>query len=329
MTEPGRTGGEPATGPAATGSRLDMDVVDLHVHTYPRPEIGRQAMQGRSWSPYAGTVPELRDAMARAGIATAVMVNLTPIPEMREAALARLAADLAPAARAEAAATLGAELRARLARRNRWTLEVAAAEPALIPFVGLDPSVMSPGMLRDELEACAAAGARGVKLHPIVQRLSPSASALWPVYELCDELGLPVLFHSGFLWRGEWNALGRPSAFADVVEAFPRLRVVLAHLGRGYVDEAVALAERFPQVLFDTAAVVTAADVPWRLEDGEAVSLIRRLGIERVCFGSDYPWFDPVADARRLAELSGLTTGERAAILGDNARRLLDASSEA
>jgi predicted TIM-barrel fold metal-dependent hydrolase len=99
---------------------------------------------------------------------------------------------------------------------------------------------------------------------------------------------------------------------------------VLAHLARGYFEDAVALGERFPQVVFDTCAVITAADVPWRLADGEAVALLRRLGVERVCFGSDYPWFDPAADAARVVGLPGLGEAERAAILGDNALRLLD-----
>lgn len=296
-----------------------MDIVDIHVHTYPRAEIGRQAMQGQGWSPYAGTVPELRDAMARGGITAAVMVNLTPIPEMRDAALARLPEP----ERADAEARLREDLRGRLVRRNRWTLDAAKADPTLLPFVGLDPSVMTPAELRDELEACVEAGARGVKLHPIVQRFAPGTSAFWPVYELCQELGLPILFHSGFLGRSEWNACARPRAFADVLEGFPDLRVVLAHLGRGHVDEAVELAARFPAVAFDTAAVVTAAEVPWRLEGPAAVAVLRRLGIERVCFGSDYPWFDPAADGTRVAELPGLTGAERAAILGENARRLL------
>jgi predicted TIM-barrel fold metal-dependent hydrolase len=300
-----------------------VDVVDIHTHTYPRPEIGRQAMAGEGWSPYAGTVTELKTVMAQGGIAAAVMANLTPVPEMRDAALARLPPSLSGAQRAEAEARLAEELRGRLVRRNRWTLETAAADPALLPFVGLDPSVMTPGELRDELEACVEAGARGVKLHPIVQRLPPATAALWPVYELCQELGLPVLFHSGFLGRSPWNAYARPSAFADVLEAFPELRVILAHLGRGHFDETVALAERFPQVAFDTCAVVTTATVAWRLADDEAVAILRRLGPARVCFGSDYPWFDPAGDAARIAGLSGLTAGERAAILGENARRLL------
>jgi predicted TIM-barrel fold metal-dependent hydrolase len=63
--------------------------------------------------------------------------------------------------------------------------------------------------------------------------------------------------------------------------------------------------------------------VPWRLQGADAVALLRRLGIARVCFGSDFPWFDPAADAARVAALPGLTDAERAAVLGENARRLL------
>ena len=81
-----------------------MQIVDLHTHTYPRPEIGRQALQGEGWSPYAGTVPELREAMTRGGIATAVMANLTPVADMHEAALTRLSPTLSAAERAEAEA---------------------------------------------------------------------------------------------------------------------------------------------------------------------------------------------------------------------------------
>lgn len=298
--------------------------IDLHVHTYPSPEIGRQAMQGQGRSPYSGTIPELLEAMAAGGIVSAVMVNLTPVPEMREAALARLPPGLSEAERLEAEARLRDELAGRLRRRNRWTLEVARGEPRLVPFIGLDPSVMSPAEMRDELEACADGGARGVKLHPIVQRLAPNHPALWPVYELAQGLGLPVLFHSGAFGRNPWNDLARPRAFADVLEAFPDLPVVLAHLGHGHFDEARALADRFPRILLDTCGTITSAAVPWRLADAEVVARLRALGIERVCFGSDYPWFDPAADAAHLARLPGLTAGEREAILEGNARRLLE-----
>jgi MinD-like ATPase involved in chromosome partitioning or flagellar assembly len=66
-------------------------------------------MEGRGHSGYAGTVPELLDAMARGGIAAAAMMNLTPVRDMREALLARLPAPLGPAQRAEEEARIAEE----------------------------------------------------------------------------------------------------------------------------------------------------------------------------------------------------------------------------
>ncbi len=58
-----------------------------------------------------------------------------------------------------------------------------------------------------------------------------------------------------------------------------------------------------------------------RVPLGEEVRLIRTLGVERVLFGSDFPWYDPERDIAFLSELP-LSEGERCAILGENAARL-------
>ena len=52
------------------------------------------------------------------------------------------------------------------------------------------------------------------------------------------------------------------------------------------------------------------------------MAAFRRIGTDRVMFGSDYPWFDPVADAERIRRLP-LTDTEKRAILHDNAVRTL------
>ena len=50
--------------------------------------------------------------------------------------------------------------------------------------------------------------------------------------------------------------------------------------------------------------------------------VLRRVGIDRVVFGSDYPVDDPLTAARAVTEL-GFTDEEQAAILHDNAAELL------
>jgi predicted TIM-barrel fold metal-dependent hydrolase len=51
--------------------------------------------------------------------------------------------------------------------------------------------------------------------------------------------------------------------------------------------------------------------------------VLRRVGVDRVVFGSDYPVDDPLTAIRAVAEL-GFTDKEQAAILHDNADALLN-----
>ncbi len=82
----------------------DRPIIDAHVHTYPSREIGRQAMMGSGRTDYGGTPDELLALMGRGGIEKAVMVNMTPIVDMFDAAAAKLPADLSASQRADAEA---------------------------------------------------------------------------------------------------------------------------------------------------------------------------------------------------------------------------------
>jgi predicted TIM-barrel fold metal-dependent hydrolase len=52
------------------------------------------------------------------------------------------------------------------------------------------------------------------------------------------------------------------------------------------------------------------------------VWVLRKVGVNRVVFGSDYPVDDPLTAVRAVTEL-GFTDAEQAAILHDNAAALL------
>jgi predicted TIM-barrel fold metal-dependent hydrolase len=97
---------------------------------------------------------------------------------------------------------------------------------------------------------------------------------------------------------------------------------VIAHLGQNYFEESTDLAERFPQLNFDTSAAIPATERALLLSDDEAVDLIRKIGVDRVMFGSDYPWFHPGRDLNRFLGLK-LTRDEKKSILSENARRIL------
>ena len=81
-------------------------------------------------------------------------------------------------------------------------------------------------------------GAKGIKLHPTSQRFFPNDGRLYPAYQKIEELGLPIISHSGDFPQVD-EEYSRPANFVDVLRNFPGLTLVLAHMAHGYLDEAV------------------------------------------------------------------------------------------
>ncbi len=290
-----------------------LNIIDVHVHTFPTAAIGLQATGGTAMSGCAGTVQELLALMSVGGVDKAAMMNMTPVADMREAALA--AGHGPPDEVAQ-------QMIERLKRRNDWTCATARDHPSLVPFISVDPSMGPEGVVA-EVHRCREQGAVGIKLHPSSQRFNPDGPRLWPLYAEAESLEMPVLSHGGFFpMDPESSDHSRPRAFARILRAHPRLRFVLAHLGNGYIDESLAMAEEFPNLHFDSSSVIEGTVEPQQMSDEEAVALIRRFGAERILFGSDWPWYHPVRDIDRIEALP-LSDEEKRLILGDNARRVI------
>jgi predicted TIM-barrel fold metal-dependent hydrolase len=120
----------------------------------------------------------------------------------------------------------------------------------------------------------------------------------------------PTLFHCGD------EPMATPLAIAAAAEACPEATIVLGHMG-GYfhVDEAIAVAERFPNLILETSAM------PYPAKIREAVE---RIGVERVIYGSDGPVCSPRIEVEKV-RLAGLSSAAERAVLGENALRLLEA----
>src|SRR5204862_428656 len=110
--------------------------------------------------------------------------------------------------------------------------------PARAP---MDPWVLAPERNVAHLRARAERGARGVKLHPVVQKFEANDPRMHPVYRACIEMGLTVLSHTGPARGGE--PFAEVPAFAPMLREFPGLQVVLAHLGGGKWQDTLAMAQ--------------------------------------------------------------------------------------
>ena len=300
------------------------DVIDAHVHTYKTPDIGRQALSGFEIAGCCGIPEELIPIMEEAGIRLAVQCNMTPARSMFEAAVATMAPEQVESSRPG----LVEKISDRIKRRNEWTCQMSQKYERLVPFLSVHPIMGQDAMLDEVRDKIDQQGARGLKIHPGEGRFFPDDPSLKPVYETLEERGLPVISHGGLDSANPDPNYTRPTAFTGVLEAFPRLTLVIAHLGNHFFDESVQMARKYVNVCFDTSAVIPGDKSgdplagPSSLSNQEALQLIRRIGVDRVMFGSDYPWFNPLWSLKRFLKLD-FTDDEKKALLADNAKRIL------
>jgi len=86
------------------------------------------------------------------------------------------------------------------------------------------------------------------------QNFKPSEAWVYPLYEKCVELNIPILFHTG-------NSPGYPLENANpiyvdrVAHDFPKLRIAIAHFSWPWHDLAIAIAWNRPNVYIDINAI--------------------------------------------------------------------------
>lgn len=305
--------------------------VDTHLHMYPSHAEGEWWKTGYEiweygegsvrFSEDVGTLEETTAALDRGGFTHGVVLNLFAAGAFRQQYESTLPPDMDATERARALAGFDATIGERYVAFNRWLMDTVAGVPALTGFVAMDPWALSPERNVAHLREMAERGARGVKLHPVLQKFEPNESLMQPVYQACSELGLTVLSHTGPARDGV--PFAEVSAFAPVLTEFPGLTVVLAHLGGGKWQDTLAVARAFPNVAFDLCEIIEWAGAPGAPTAAELVTLIRDIGPERVMLGSDYPWYEPAHTAALVESLPVLSRAEKNAILGENAARIL------
>lgn len=153
---------------------------------------------------------------------------------------------------------------------------------------------------------------RGVKLHPDVQGFCLDDERCQTIYALCEEAGIPVLLHTG----DKRYDMSNPNRLRPMVEKFPNLIFIAAHLG-GYSvwDEAAATLRGYDNLYFDCSSSFAF------LTRERAAELIRHFGAEHVIFGTDYPMWVPKNEVDTFFSL-GLSDAENEAILWRNAAKL-------
>lgn len=160
---------------------------------------------------------------------------------------------------------------------------------------------------------------RGVKLHPDVQGFCIDDPRCMKIYELCEACGLPVLLHTG----DRRYDMSNPNRLRPMVERFPALTFIAAHLG-GYSvwDDAAEQLCGYDNLYFDCSSSFAF------MTEARAAELIRHYGASHVIFGTDYPMWVPKKEVDTFFAL-GLSDVENEAVLYKNAARLFRLDTDA
>ena len=195
---------------------------------------------------------------------------------------------------------------------NSWAASIKSER--LLPFGSVHPDADD---WYDELVRIKRSGLYGVKLHPDYQGFKIDEPRLFPVYEACAELSLPLLLHSGFDYVSPDVIHCTPERALKVIGQVRGLRLILAHLGANRMWQQVydTLAGAGDEVYFDTSFTL---DCPDELME----RLILKHGADRVLFASDCPWASPADIAKKIDRLH-LTDDMKEKIFHKNASQLL------
>ena len=273
------------------------EVIDFHTHNFP-DVLAPRAIESMARKLRGSLVPfgdgtvatQLRD-MAAAGVDKAVVCPVATKPAQFQTILDR--------AKAVRDGEFGEEAANRL-------VQLCSVHPADPDFEG-------------HIGQVAAAGFKGVKVHPYYQGFSLGDPKVVPYFRAVRDAGLFVIAHCGIdLGFVEAPMVCGPSQIASLLKAVPGLKFVAAHIGGcgGNPPHATDALLEFENCFLDTAVVNVCDD------DAECRRVMSEWPAERLLFATDYFWRDERFVAGWVRQCRP-DPAEQELVFSENAHRLL------
>ncbi|RRQ28277.1 amidohydrolase [Rhodococcus sp. Eu-32] len=185
---------------------------------------------------------------------------------------------------------------------NAWGAQFAERTPDCVHTATFYPEE-SAG---DYVAAAISGGARIFKSHIQVGNYSPNDPLLDPVWGAIEDAGIPVVIHCGSgPAPGTYTG---PSPIDALLQRFPRLPLVIAHMGMPEYDDFLALADTYSEVRLDTTMAFTDfSEAAWPFPPSSRSRLVDLQ--DRILFGSDFPNI-PYTYAEALTAVQRLGLGD-------------------
>ena len=247
-----------------------------------------------------------------------------------------------------------AEAAVRLARRANDRLAAAVrAHPDRFAGFAVLPTP-DPKAAADELErAVTQLGFKGAMIHGLTNGRFHDEKPFWPIFERAQALDVPIYFHPSVpvqpvidayygtylkevpgILRAAWGftvetaTQGVRLVLSGVFDAYPRLQVILGHLGEGLpfyawrINMALERDWKGSRSFRDAFCAHFHVTTSGFWSDPALLCTIQELGLDRIMFSVDYP-FAPNKAATDWLHRVPLCAEDRAKLAGGNARKLL------
>lgn len=153
----------------------------------------------------------------------------------------------------------------------------------------------------------------GIKLHPGLHGVNVAHASYRPAMEYADAHSLPVLIHT-------WSRADVSDAGALAAE-YKSASFIIAHMGGApdVLEHALDTMKKYDNVFGDTALSIS----PHR----NIEYAVKRVGAEKVIFGSDMPFYDPVFTLARVV-CADIHESEIEKIVGVNFKAICPKAAE-
>ncbi len=201
---------------------------------------------------------------------------------------------------------------------------VEMGDGSFIGFASVDPH--SPTAIEDLEMAIEDLGLAGLKLAPSSQEFSPDDQEVFPLYEKAQDLGIPIMMHSGMSFEpGTRLKQCHPMLLEEAAIRYPELKICIAHFGWPWIQDTAALLLKYENLFADTSCLYF--DTPKEFIQFTFNKQIPTTWLERslrnqVMFGSNFPRIEMAKMVEAVKSL-GFTEGAIELIFERNAKRFM------
>jgi predicted TIM-barrel fold metal-dependent hydrolase len=185
---------------------------------------------------------------------------------------------------------------------NTWAADFAARTPDCLRTATFFPEPGVGAYVAKAIED----GTRVFKAHLQVGKYDPNEPELKPAWGALQDSGTPIVAHCGSgPYPGEFTG---PGPISEVLAAFPRLRLIVAHMGLPEYAQFLDLADRYDEVYLDTTMAFT--DFTEQIAPfPDALRARLPDAGERIMLGTDFPNI-PYPYLHQLESLERLGLGD-------------------